>query len=52
VDDVLKQEQREDWWVKDFTCEELKRLKINQKSSKRPQFRRLKLGIPTLAEAI
>jgi glycerophosphoryl diester phosphodiesterase len=52
VDDARKQEEREDWWVRDFTCEELKRLRINQKSPKRPQLRRLQMAIPTLAEAI
>lgn len=52
VEDGVKLEEREDWWVKDFTCEELKKLKIRQKSVKRPQLKKMKFSIPTLEETI
>lgn len=52
VNDVMKATAKSDWWVKDFTLEELQKLKVYQKFSNRPQFRHQIFKICTLNELI
>lgn len=48
----MKGESTNDWWVRDFTVDELRKLRVKQKSSKRPQLRHQAFRISTLDELI
>jgi glycerophosphoryl diester phosphodiesterase len=45
-------EEKSDWWIRDFTLEELKSLKVRQPRSNRPQLHSLNFKISTLEEII
>lgn len=48
----MKGEATSDWWVRDFTVDELRKLRVRQKSSKRPQLRHQSFRIATFDELI
>lgn len=48
----MKGDSTNDWWVKDFTVDELRKLRVRQKSTKRPQLRNQIFKISTLDELI